>query len=90
MQFSNEPSALHSRMISQIVTTMARNSRRLLISEEIVNLGLPECKAEDSLENCILALGHNTSGKIKLHSVYYTAVQLLHRNVATLIMYIPP
>ncbi len=53
-----------------------------------------ECAANGSSEACILALGNNTSGigwlfrsgRIKPHSVYYTAVQLIARKLAMLIL----
>jgi hypothetical protein len=53
-----------------------------------------ECAEEGSSEDCILALGDNTSGigwlfrsgKIKPQSVYYTAVQLIARKLATLVL----
>jgi hypothetical protein len=55
---------------------------------------LLECAADGSSEACILALGDNTSGigwlfrsgRIKPHSVYYTAVQLIARKLAMLIL----
>jgi hypothetical protein len=55
---------------------------------------LLECDAEQSPEECILALGDNTlgigwlfrSGRIKPSSIYYSAVQLIARKLANLVM----
>ncbi len=59
----------------------------------VINIWL-ECLNDDGSEECLLALGDNTSaigwlfrsGKLDVTSIYYTAVQIAARHLATLLI----